>query len=675
MNVLPPATVTAVALANLMMAGVFVLLHVRERRPGLSFFALAWTLDAMRHFLSLGGAGVVVFFSAGVTFAAAVLTLAEGAFRFAGRRPSWTVRALTIGLILWQGLVYYGEPSFIVQHLPVSLFLAAVRLAVARMLWAAGGPWLGRGVATCAMGLWAVHALSYPFLANVPSAAPWGFAVSAFLGLVTAMGVVMAYFEQARAEADASEMRLRSVFDGASDGIATLDERGRVLTANLALARLLGYERPDELEGVELGALVGREHTFADATLRGVETWRRPDGETRLVSVSLSKARTGEHLDRIDVFVRDVTLEVRAEAQEEERRRLEALGRLAGGVAHDFNNLLQVISGATELAMRPGDPAQQRENLEIASEAAARGAELTRQLLTVGRRQAVVPRPTDLGSVVREFSEWVGRLLGDRVWLELDVKGDAHVVLADRGQLEQILVNLVTNARDAMPDGGRVRVALRREPDGGVCLEVEDEGMGMDEATRARIFEPFFTTKEHGRGTGLGLATVHGIAAQHGWALTVESAPERGARFAIRFPSASDESDADVVPAPVPSRPVGPRAGRVLVVDDDVAVRKLLSQLLGQAGYEVSALAPGLHALDDARAPECSVLVTDIEMPGINGPELVRRVREQCPELGVVLMSGRRAEAASTIDARTAFLAKPFRAEELIEAIERVRGA
>jgi PAS domain S-box-containing protein len=666
---LPIPAVVSVAFANLLMAGVFGVLHLRERSPGLSFFALAWMLEAARHFLSLAPVNVVTFFAGGLAFAAAVLTLVEGSFRLAGRRPSSALRALVVALVVWQAIVFFWGPSFIVWHLPVSLFAAGMRLVVARMLWAAGGPWLGRGVAAFAMGLWGLHALSYPFLANVPSAAPWGFALSALLGLITALGVVMTYFDRSRAEADSSEARLRSLFEGASDGIATLDDRGHVLTANLALARLLGFREPSEIEGRELGALVAREHAFSDATRRGVETWHCPDGKTRLVSVSLSKVRTGGHLDRIDVFVRDVTQETRLEAELEQRRRLEALGRLAGGVAHDFNNLLQVISGAAELAMRPGDAEQRAQHLDIALEASARGAELTRQLLAFGRRQTVVPRPIDLAAVVREFSEWVGRLLGDHVLLDLDLAPGAHVISADRGQLEQILVNLVTNARDAMPDGGRVRIGVRRD-DGGVCLEVEDEGTGMDDATRAHIFEPFFTTKERGRGTGLGLATVHGVATQHGWALSVETEPARGTCFAIRFPSAAE----DVAPvSPPPEREVVPRAGRVLVVDDDAEIRRLLATILSDAGYETRALTPGPEAIACARTPGWDVLITDVEMPGTSGPELARSAREALPELGVVLMSGREAEGGVSLDARSVFLAKPFRSDDLVRAVEGAR--
>src|SRR5690606_7249531 len=284
---LPFTAVVSVAFANLLMAGVFGILYVRERSPGVSFFALAWMLEATRHFLSLAPMNVFTYFAGGLAFGAAVLTLVEGSFRFARRPPRWSIRILVGARFAWQAIVFVWDPHFVIWHLPVSLFAAGMRLVVARMLWTAGGPWLGRGVASVAMGMWGLHALSYPFFADVPNVAPWGFAVSALLGLSSALGVVMTYFDRARAEADSSEARMRSIFESASDGIATLDERGHVLTANRALARLLGFDDPSELEGMELGALVGREDTFADATRRGIETWRCRDGVTRLVSCSL----------------------------------------------------------------------------------------------------------------------------------------------------------------------------------------------------------------------------------------------------------------------------------------------------------------------------------------------------------------------------------------------------
>jgi PAS domain S-box-containing protein len=552
--------VITVALANLLMAGVFAALHVRERRrigerggldprpeknpdtahrQPLSWFAFAFLLEMGRHLFSLTDVTPITFFAGGATFAAAVLTLVEGSFRFAGRRPSVVPRVLVGLLLAWQVVVFVYEPPFVVWHLPVSLFTTGMRLLVAIMLWRAGGPALGRSVAAAAMLLWSLHASTYPFLANVPSAAPWGFALSAFLGLVTAMGVVMAYFERARAEADASEARLRSVFDGASDGIAALDRDGTVVTANPALARLLGHDDPSALFGRSLAELTGAPSLAGDPTARGVETWRRRDGSTRLVSVSVSKRRAGDELDRVDVFARDVTEETRLKAALEQTRRVEAIGRLAAGVAHDFNNLLQVIHGALELAGRTRDDARRQKQIELALEAATRGSELTKQLLALGGKQAVDVRRLDLVELVRTLAEWIPRLLDESIELAVELPDGPLEVSADRAQLEQVLLNLATNARDAMPEGGTLRVAVRREGASHVALVVEDDGEGMDEATRARIFEPFFTTKERGRGTGLGLATVHGIATQQGWSIDVLSTPGEGARFTLRIPHAS----------------------------------------------------------------------------------------------------------------------------------------
>ncbi len=660
----PLAAVASVAFANLLMAIVFGVLHARERRPGLLWFALAWTLESVRHLFSLIEADVIVFFAGGFAFALAVFTLVEGSFRFAARRPSVLVRASFVLLVAWQVAVFLWEPPFILWHLPVSIFTAAMRGLVAFMLWRAGGPWLGRSVATFSMGLWSLHALSYPFLANVPSAAPWGFAISASLGLLTAVGVVMAYFERAREAADASEAGLRAVFEGASDGIATLDGHGRVLTANPALARLLGYDDPSELEGESLAALVGRERGDFTAPPSGaVESWRRKDGDVRLVATSVSGTRSG---DRVDVFVRDVTERTRLQQALEETRRLEALGRLAGGVAHDFNNLLQIISASLEIAMRPAHDARGTEHVAIALDAAARGAQLTRQLLTFGRKQVAPPRHVDVAGVARELGGWVPRLLGDHVTLELDVPVLPLVVSADRVQLEQMLLNLVTNARDAMPKGGRVLVSVQMRGER-VVIEVNDQGVGMDEDTRTRIFEPFFTTKE--RGTGLGLATVHGIAAQHGWELTVASAPGEGSTFRVEIPLAAGATESVEQPLDVPDET---SRARVVLVEDDETLRSLFTSLLGEAGYDVRSLTPGEAG---GGLETCDVLVTDVQLAGASGPELAARARERDPRVGVVFVSGYAPESLGSLDPRTAFLPKPFRADELCAAVERVLAA
>lgn len=661
MTELPFPAVASVAFANLLMALVFAALHARERKPALALFAVTWTLEALRHALSLAPLHPVAYFAECIALDAALLTLAEGSMRFASRPPSIAIRSALPLLMVWHVVVWLWNPPFIVWHLPISAFVAAVRAVTARMLWIGDGSWLGRRVATFAMSLWAVHALSYPFLATVPPAAEWGFAVSASLGLLTALGVLMAYFERARDEADANEAGLRAIFDGASDGIATLDREGRIVMANPALVRMLGFDDASELEGQHLSSLVGRDDGEKLSSGK-LESWRRKDGERRLVSTSVSGTRTG---DRIDVFVRDVTEQTRLEGAIEQARRLEALGRLAGGVAHDFNNLLQVISASIEIEMRRrGEPI---EHLEIALGAARRGAELAKQLLAFGRGQRAAPRRIDLTLVVRELGQWVTRLLGDHLSLELETPDRPLVVRADRGQVEQILVNLVTNARDAMPEGGRIRLGVRADGDRAV-LEVEDDGAGMDEATRARIFEPFFTKKAGG--TGLGLATVHGICAQHGWDLSVRSAPGEGTTFRLVLPAAPTDEPESAEQTLDPA--IAPSGARVMLADDDAEVRRLFAEMLGEAGYVVRALAPS--ELAQASFEDCDVLVTDVQMAGSSGPELARRARADRPDIGIVFVSGYTAKDVGPLDARTTFVAKPCTADELMLAIERVRS-
>lgn len=552
----PVPAVLSVALANLLAAVVFGALHVRERSPGMSWFALAWTLEAARHLFSLADVNPVTFFGGGFTFVAALGMLLEGAFRVGGRPPRPWLHLPLLCVAGWMVFVFvYQQVSFFWWHVPVTIVVALIRVLVAWALWNAFAGGLGRIAAASALGLWALHGLTYPLLGDVEEAKVWGYALSTFLGLLVPSGVLMAYFERAREEAAALERALA------------------------------------------------------------------------------------------------------------EGHRLEALGRLAGGIAHDFNNLLQVVAGALEVAQREQTPSDRKDRyLKLALDATTRGADLTRQLLAFGQRQAWQPRALDLSRVLDELGEWLPRLLGDHVTLELRAERQLPV-FADRGQIEQVLLNLVTNARDAMPDGGTVRVTARPRGDE-VVLAVHDEGVGMDEETRARIFEPFFTTKERGKGTGLGLASVHGIAAQQGWTLSVESAPGEGTTFEVRMPLIEDEPVSGEVALP----DADPSAARVLLVDDDVEVRRVLAALLEDAGYHVVATGPD-DALTALEAGAWDVLVTDQQMPEISGVELVRAARRLRPDASVVLVSG---DDATTEEPDIRRVSKPCRASELVSAIEHV---
>jgi signal transduction histidine kinase/CheY-like chemotaxis protein len=384
-----------------------------------------------------------------------------------------------------------------------------------------------------------------------------------------------------------------------------------------------------------------------------------------LVGLALVFAR---HRDRVEA--ERAAVERRREAALAEARRLESIGRLAGGIAHDFNNLLTVV--ATNAALLRGAAGGSTSEIELAAQ---RGAELVHQLLAYSRRQVVEPRLLSLATVVEGIEPMIERLVGSDVELSVELDAGVWPVRADPVQVEQVVVNLVSNARDAMPEGGRLRIAVYNEhsPAGTeqVVLQVADSGAGMDPSTLTRVFEPFFTTKPAGKGTGLGLATVEGIVKQSGGDIAVTSAPGRGTEFLIRFPRAPGELAAAV--AGEPAVKVEPAARQVLLVEDDVAVARAVTQLLAAGGFEVTVA----HDPEEARGlfgrhhGRIDVLVTDVTMPKESGLSLAAGLRQLEPTLPVVLLSGRPPDAADCPELPGArFLAKPFSGEALFAAIQ-----
>ncbi len=376
-----------------------------------------------------------------------------------------------------------------------------------------------------------------------------------------------------------------------------------------------------------------------------------------------------------------------AEEQLRQAAKMEAIGRLAGGVAHDFNNQLSAVGGFAAFAARdPGLGAQARGDLEEVLKAVERMAGLTRQLLAFSRQQVLQPETLELNAAVVDGSTLLERLIGSHIEIALELTPDPTWVRVDRAQLLQVLMNLAINARDAMPDGGRIRIrtgrlevsdrepkrAAEATPSGAyVLLAVGDTGAGIHPEHLPRIFEPFFTTKEQGQGTGLGLATVHGIVTQSQGRITVESRPGSGAEFTVLFPAMSGPPRVAAVPAAprgLPSRPA-----RLLVVDDEDAVRALLSRILTEEGYEVSQARDGHEALEClTRIGRVDVVLTDVVMPRLGGRELVERLAVQYPDLPVILMSGHARDVAfgnGTPAGAQTFLQKPVSPDVLIRAV------
>jgi signal transduction histidine kinase len=343
-------------------------------------------------------------------------------------------------------------------------------------------------------------------------------------------------------------------------------------------------------------------------------------------------------------------------------QKMEAIGRLAGGVAHDFNNLLLAINGYTELlAMNLTDPNQQRYAEEIKA-AGDRAAGLTTQLLAFSRRQVLAPQVLDLNDSVRDIDSMLRRLIGEGVHMVLDLEPNLGRIEADPSQIGQVLLNLSVNARDAMDGSGMLKISTWNDA-GDAVLEVADTGVGMDAETQSHIFEPFFTTKGVGNGTGLGLSTVYGIVTQSGGTISVRSAPGHGATFVLRFPTTAREEEA----AQPEDEPASSGGERILVVDDEVVVRDLLAKLLDEEGYEVYVAESATDAL--TLDEKFDLLLTDVVMPDVPGTQLARSIDAR----HVLFMSGY--DQQMLVEANEPFLAKPFGREELARAVRDVLDA
>jgi two-component system, cell cycle sensor histidine kinase and response regulator CckA len=383
--------------------------------------------------------------------------------------------------------------------------------------------------------------------------------------------------------------------------------------------------------------------------------------------------------------------EARARQDDESRQgeKMEAIARLAGGIAHGFNNLLTGILSYTDLIMqelRPADPI--RGDVEQIRDAGQRAAGLTRQLLAFSRRQLLQPRVLSLNSTIAELEPMLGRLAGSGITLDTELDPEVGSVFVDPGSLEQVLVNLVINAREAMTGGGQLRIRTSASPEGvgtrprggaqrywGVW--VSDSGIGMDAETQAHIFEPFFTTKHSVGGTGLGLSTVHGIVEQSGGKITVESAPGEGTTFGIHLPRYAGPE----VPNQAQEQAGGSvRKETLLLVEDESAVRESVRRLLEGQGYTVIEARDGAEALRlyDRNATGIDLVLTDVTMPGIGGFELVQQLRARRPDLRVVFMSGYADKALATngaIPHHTAYIEKPFNVKTLVQRLREVLDA
>ncbi len=485
-----------------------------------------------------------------------------------------------------------------------------------------------------------------------------------------------------------SELNFRSLVTNAPYGICRCDSRGIVLDANPALVEMLGYESASELAGENLANL-HRDPVqwFAVADcLRSLHPFKDLPSEwtgkaNKQVQVRLSgRAIPGKkNVLYFELFAEDVTERRALEQQLRQSQKMEAVGRLAGGIAHDFNNLLMVISGYCEFLTErtANDPEIASQVREIAH-AAERAASLTRQLLTFSRKQMIAPKVVDLNAVVSESSKMLTRLIGEDIDLSVIAGANLGSVKADPSQIEQVVMNLAVNARDAMPHGGKLTLETANvtlddsyarmhspvKPGEFVMLAISDTGQGMDTETQAHIFEPFFTTKGS-KGTGLGLSTVYGIVKQSGGYIWVYSEPNQGTAFKIYLPRVTPSGDPVELPAVIQQAATGPVRETILLVEDENILRNITRQYLTKQGYTVLEANNGLAALQvSATQPgPIHLLLTDVIMPAMNGRELADRLTSVRPETKVLYMSGYTENAIGhngVLEAGTNLLQKPF---------------
>ena len=494
-----------------------------------------------------------------------------------------------------------------------------------------------------------------------------------------------------------SDERAQLLLEHISDVVMVVDDALVFRYVSPSVRRLLDY-LPNELVGRRCLDVVhpedaGATETFLRGALRRVGPMQahqlrvRPrNADWRLLEIGVTSLAGRMDMGGVLLTGRDITERWRMEQALQQVQRMDSIGHLAGGVAHDFNNILTAILGFSEILLDDTPPgSDSRLDLEAIQKAAQHGASLSRQLLAFSRRQMLDLKILDLAEVVRDFERMIGRVLGEHIRWSAPADAGLWHVKADRGQLEQVLMNLAVNARDAMPDGGTLTIETRNAtmPDGTpgrtqaapgpyVRLSVRDTGVGMDADTQARIFEPFFTTKAAGRGTGLGLATVYGIVKQSGGVIDVESEPGQGATFHIFLPAVAEAVDT----AHATPRLAAVESASILLIEDDAALRRLLARSLERVGHRVRDAADSGEALALLAAdPAIDLLITDAVLPGQSGPNLARQIEAGRPSLRVLFISGYTDDAIlrlGLLNEQEAFLQKPFGPRSFVHKVQQV---
>jgi two-component system, cell cycle sensor histidine kinase and response regulator CckA len=531
---------------------------------------------------------------------------------------------------------------------------------------------------------------------------PFNDTILSLVGMVLLFDIYTVYqhfqIQGVRKQLVEREELFRLITENAADMIAVVDTKGRRLYNSPSYEKILGY-KAHELGETTAGDQIHSEDrekvlkAAADARSTGVGTsleyrMRHKDGSWRTLESRASTILKGGQVEKLVIVNRDVTERKHLEEQFRQSQKMEAVGRLSGGVAHDFNNLLGVIIGYGEIVQEgTAEDSPLRTCIDEILKAGHRAGALTRQLLAFSRQQVMDPRVLDLNVVVKDMEKMLKRLIGEDVQLKTALDPALMRIKADQGQIEQVIMNLAVNARDAMLNGGELRLNtsnfymdedfIRRYPypvlvGDYVLLTVSDNGAGMDATTRARVFEPFFTTKEKGKGTGLGLSMVYGVVKQSGGYIEVVSEPGAGATFKIYLPKVEVTADPQKPPAELPASPHGNET--LLLVEDEVSLRKLSRHLLELCGYGVLEAESGAEALKIAQEHTgvIHLLLTDVVMPGMSGRVLADQLVKHRPETRVVYMSGYTGQTVGehgVLAEGSFFLPKPFTREALARKV------
>jgi PAS domain S-box-containing protein len=498
---------------------------------------------------------------------------------------------------------------------------------------------------------------------------------------------------QSEIELHKSERQFASIIRGAPYGIFRSDDTGRILMANPALTKMLGYGSEAEVLKLNLekdvyaqasdrrdilGKLDG-ENKFSCAEVK----WRHKNGKIIIVQLDGWRLETEPGETAVyKAFAQDITEQRLLQQQFQQAQKMEAIGRLAGGVAHDFNNLLMIIRGCAELLdYHKADPQKIGGYIKQINDATSIAASVVQQLMAFSRKQSPEKSALDFNAVLRDLRKMLPRLLGEDIQVVFTLGPTLERVSADRAQFEQIILNLAVNARDAMPAGGKlvlatsnVRLKTPQLESGGVelppgnyvLLSVTDNGTGMEQDVQSHIFEPFFTTKERGKGTGLGLATVYGIVKENQGFIAVDSTPGKGTTLKIYFPVNLEAREA-AAPVQTAHGPGGSET--ILLVEDEAALREITCEYLQSRGYNVLSASSGLQALEFCRTygSPIDILMTDIIMPGIQGPELVKLALEMRPQMHVIYVSGYTDRGLEIVgaDSSAVLLRKPYSLADL----------